>query len=295
MKSVSTSDDTQAGFALVVVLWFLVLMAAFVGPFALAARTSAMITANQHEKEKLNLLADGLTTLLADSLAANSELAGTLPLNSQPINCSTERIEISLIVQDQSGLIDLNAADDATITTGLRSFGVGEDLVQDLSAAVMIYRSYAASLEGLKPQAITIAGGLKRAPFESVVELTDFAPLARIDAAQLHATFTVHSGAGIVNRAVSPARLVPFINAAPGAGGQSQGLRRVSIEASARNRKTAIAGYAGYIVELSQGQYNRFRRVEQLFPGAAPLQPTPESRCPAWLASDVAIVAGEPT
>lgn len=293
MTAISRSDDPEAGFTLVVVLWFLVLLAAFVGPFALAARIDVLITSNQREQEKLDFLADGLATLLADRLATNPQSADLLPLNSQPIDCSTEDIAIIFTVQDQAGLIDLNAADTPTIAAGLQFLGVGQAIAADLSAAIVDYRSYAASSGDIKPGNVAVAGGLKRAPFKSVVELTDFAPLAQVEAARLHAAFTIHSGSGIVNRATAPATLNTFFSSLPTASGRPNGLRGVAIEAAVRNRTTAISGYAGYIVELSSRRRGGFRRVEQLLPGATTAQPlAATSRCPAWLINDVAAVAG---
>lgn len=284
----AAANDREAGFALVAVLWFLLLVAAVVAPFAVAARTDFWIASNTREQTRLNTLADGLSTLLALKVVGNegAALLAELPPNSTPASCTAGRYTIAMQLQDQTGLVDLNAADEAILAIGLRSIGVARDAAGAAAETIVRYRSYQSGTSIMRSNEVT--GGLKGQSFESVVELSDLKQLGNLEPADLHRAFTVHSGQSIVTASLSPARLANLLKL-PAEAAASRGLSSsFAVEVSVRDRTTAIKGYAGFLTEPSEPPNPPFKRIEPLFEasfqGQGSARPLP---CPASLQRDI--------
>jgi general secretion pathway protein K len=281
--------DRQAGFALVAVLWFLVLVAAFVAPFAVAARTDFLIASNRSKKVRLDTLAEGVSTLLSLRLMEHGDAAAPLAdilQDSSPVSCNLGAYTFDIRLQDQSGLIDLNAADRALLATGLRAIGVAT--ADAVAEAVVNYRHSGAPVPGAD---VGIEGGAKGGPFETVVELSDFEALKYVEPTKLHRVFTVHSGQGIVALARAPAELARLLKTFRGtqeadAGGSSRAL---AVEVTVSQPSAGVKGYSGYLIQPSDPPHAPFRRVEPLFePSLDPGSDRPAASCPASLRKDIA-------
>ncbi|TIX95002.1 MAG: general secretion pathway protein GspK, partial [Mesorhizobium sp.] len=57
-------ESASAGFSLVAVLVFMLIVSAIVVPFAVTAKTRLMIANNEVEQERLSLLAEGLVNVM---------------------------------------------------------------------------------------------------------------------------------------------------------------------------------------------------------------------------------------
>lgn len=291
----SDRDDPESGFALVAVLWFLVLVSAVVASFAVAARTDFLISANARQKLQLDMVAEGIATALSLRLPAANSVGSTneLRMDSSVLSCSVGRYEIDLRVQDQAGLIDLNAADEALLAVGLRSIGVPSGIDKETAKAIVSFRSYQAVGDDAT---ILIIGGRKAGPFESVVELSDFEPLKSVEAADLHRVFTVQSRQPLVLVSRSPQSLAELLQDETGNSDERQEIgdaKALAIEVSVRDRSTAIRGYAGFLVERSESSNKSFKRVEQLFEPAFITEVDQKADCPSWFHDDIAqVVAG---
>ena len=92
---------SQAGFALVAVLIFLVLAATIVTPFVLEARTERVVQSGLYRTKQLDLLADGLTDLVAAGLLSGQsrQEKSAIPLNAEGVSCTAGRLTIALHVQ----------------------------------------------------------------------------------------------------------------------------------------------------------------------------------------------------
>ena len=104
-------ESSTAGFSLVAVLVFMLIVSTIVVPFAVTARTRLMIANNELEQERLSLLAEGLGNVVASELTGE-QATPKLPLDSTPAACRSGKYSFVLRVQDHGGLIDLNGADD---------------------------------------------------------------------------------------------------------------------------------------------------------------------------------------
>ena len=114
-------ESASAGFSLVAVLVFMLIVSAIVVPFAVTAKTRLMIANNEVEQERLSLLAEGLGNVVASELTGGSETKKSCRWISRRPRAGRE-ISASIVrVQDHGGLIDLNAADDTLLALGLRS------------------------------------------------------------------------------------------------------------------------------------------------------------------------------
>lgn len=290
--------DDEAGFALVAVLWFLVLVAAVAAPFAIAARTDFLIASNRLQAMRLDTLAEAVSTLLSLRLMERNAAAMPLadvPRDSSLASCSVGDHLFAIRVQDQSGLIDLNAADSALLAVGLGILGIPQATGDAVAEAIVDYRNFA-SPPADRPQTVAIEGGPKRGPFETVVELADFEPLKHVEPARLHRVFTVHSGLGIVAASLAPADLAGRLkrfsgNPGADAGGSAQAF---AIEVTVAERLAGGRGYAGFLVQPSDPPNAPFRRVEQLLqPGFETGGGEPSRTCPASLRNDIAaLLAG---
>jgi general secretion pathway protein K len=286
----------EAGFALIAVLWFLVLAAAVVAPFAVAARTELLISSNTRQQERLDMLADGLSTLLSLKLAepnGNAVLLAQVPSNSTPVFCTVGDYTLGVRLQDQSGLIDLNAADNALLAIGARSLGIAPREADAVAAAIVDFRSYNPQVSSASA-AISVIGGPKRGPFESVVELSDFKPFKDFEPADFHRVFTVHSIQGVVSMTKAPAELAAMLKAtAAHLEAEASGRPPVfAVEVSVQDR-TSINGYSGFLVEPAGAPRPPYKRVEQLFEhGIGADEALSRSQCPELLQADfVALLA----
>ncbi|WP_322414109.1 hypothetical protein [Mesorhizobium huakuii] len=83
----NSNEPYSSGFALVAVLVFLLIVSAITSSFALTAWTRLKIASNETESERLGLLAEGLTNVLAARLSGDGA-DFDLPLNFEPVSCA---------------------------------------------------------------------------------------------------------------------------------------------------------------------------------------------------------------
>ena len=124
-----------SGFALVAVLVFLLIVSAITSTFALTAWSRLKIASNETESQRLGLLAEGLTNVLAARLSSGGPEI-TLPLNFEPVSCVAGNLTVVMRLQRHSGLIDLNAADHNLLAQGFASLGLDEETSTALAIAV---------------------------------------------------------------------------------------------------------------------------------------------------------------
>ncbi|TGP85417.1 MULTISPECIES: general secretion pathway protein GspK [unclassified Mesorhizobium] len=260
------SADKSAGFALVAVLVFMLIVSAIVAPFALTARSRLMIAANETEQQRLAMAADGLVNVVAGELFDGTS---KLPQNAQPTRCHAGHFSFELSVQDHRGLIDLNAADDELLAEGLASFGFDPLMAGEIAKAIVTFRSPPhAFAAGAQPRSSLGPSQNKSAAFESVSELQEFSALASIPLRDLYAVFTVDLKQGAIVLAKAPNRLRNFINTAlqaeqPADSDKNRGSL-YTVEVTARRDGSGIAGHAGFVVERSALAATGFVRLSRM-------------------------------
>lgn len=302
--SAPEGDDPQGGFALAAVLWFMLFVTAFITPFVVTAQTTRWVATNVENKARLDLLADGLLTLLSMRLSNPQDLAalqGSVPTDSSLISCSSGLYQATIRLQDQRGLVDLNAGGEDLLAAGLRALDVEDAEVTGLVRAITSFRSYEPEQPDQKSK-VLITGGRKAAPFESVVELTDIEPLRDVEPARLHQVFTTYSRSAAVLLASAPPALARFLaQARDGSVIRSKAEPAPSpfaVEVTIRFGAKGIRGYSGYIVVPLGSSDSRFRRIEPLIESdseeSGERMEAEGPPCPASLQDDVTAALAEP-
>ncbi|RPD84513.1 type II secretion system protein GspK [Luteimonas sp. 100069] len=166
----------QRGAALLLVLWLITLLAALVGAFALTARIeqqqgrvlSRGLAADQAARAGLEY---ALTRLAADDPALQWQPDG------RPYTWRFHDVDVTLWIVDETGKVDLNAADASLITALLQATGAEPDVAQQVSGAIVDWRDGDDLVQvtgGAEAADYRSAGrpyGAKNAPFESVAEV----------------------------------------------------------------------------------------------------------------------------
>jgi general secretion pathway protein K len=285
-------QDGESGFALVAVLWFLVLVSAVVASFALAARADFLISSNARQKLRLDMMADNVATTLSLRLSAAGygALKDDIRLDSTLYSCSSERYAANLRIQDQAGLIDLNAADEKLLTVGLRALGLTASDNTAIAKEIINSRSYQPLVQPGQPD-VVIIGGRKAGPFESVIELSDIEFLDQFEPADLHRVFTVQSRQPFVLLSHSPRTLAESLV------GQQAGvehrrdpgdIKALALEVTVEDRSSAIRGYAGYLIERSESAGRVYKRTEPLFEPAFHTDTDQKDDCPSSVRNQIA-------
>src|SRR5215470_15031289 len=171
----------ERGFALVLVIWGLGLIALIALTVITAERYRILAAANVIENARAEALAEAginlvrleLTSVLAGAAAKASRFAA----NGTPHVCALPGGALAaLAVEDEGGKVDLNTASPKLISALLRGFGAGFDQADGLAAAIAEFAqaSRGRVVDGAAFDAYAADGrayGPKKAPFETVFEL----------------------------------------------------------------------------------------------------------------------------
>lgn len=274
-------DDDEAGFALLMVLFFLLAVTAIIAPLVLGARTDFLVAANRLQQDRLETIADGLLVVLARELGAPplEPRNEAITVRSAPLRCRDAQYMIEARVQDQSGLIGINTAPAELLAAGFRALDFPPGDVAELTATLVAYRTLPSSENAGAPGDPVLAplaegddrvtGGLKRKPFEAVEELYDFAGFRGKPVRALSEVFSIRnetetiSGPRISTRLsrelpAGPTPGMPFILAEVAAGPKTY---RIDVEV--RTADGGMAGYSGAMVMASEGETGDFGILER--------------------------------
>jgi general secretion pathway protein K len=201
---------TDRGFALLLVVIVLALMAALVAAFAGLARTDLRATANAAELARARALAEAGYAMALNDLV-NPIQGRATPTDGRSREVLFDGGKITIAVQDEAGKIDLNWAPVELIAGLLDELDVPGDVEARILDAVGERRG-SAPLPQNAPGDLAAGGLLEgptleelaQRPFDSVGELQS---LARIDAttyARLFPAFTVYSESRRINLYAAP-------------------------------------------------------------------------------------------
>lgn len=210
------------GAALILVLWLIALLAALIGAFAMTARTEYL---------QGRTLGSGL--LAAQAARAGLEYAATrvsvhdprlqwLP-DGRPYRWRFADAEIEVRIVDESGKLDLNAAEPASLSALMRAIGTEPQQADAVAAAIVDWRDAddltqaQGGAEDPQYAAAGLAWGAKDAPFETVAEVEQVLGMTPALFAQLAPHLTIYSGLPLADaRFATPAVLESMgVDAAP--------------------------------------------------------------------------------
>jgi general secretion pathway protein K len=220
----------QHGFALLVVLSALGLLALVAAGFAHVARSHIKLAAGAGSGARAEALADaGVHIAILDLVAARASGPDSrrLALDSTPLVCSPGAgATLAIAVQDEAGKVDLNIATPVLIRALVLGLGVSGG--EPAADAILDYRDEddARRPSGAERAEYLAAGrlhGPRNGPFLAIEDLASVLGVTQADADRLRPFVTVHSGLGGVDANVAPRALVDALaRGLEDGGGQSQ-------------------------------------------------------------------------
>lgn len=194
MTKLSKETIAEDGYALVVVLSFLLIASFLTAPFFLTAKLRLLKAKARYDHAQERLL---LISLAKSSMALFREqkIPFQLPIEAQ---CRRENSILYLVAIDQSGLVDLNAAQSDLLKLGLFALGFQGDSVEILARSIVAYRSIERLGELASAKLSKPLAGLKNGPFDHVAELYEFADFLGIPLWKISQVFTVSNKRGTV-------------------------------------------------------------------------------------------------
>ncbi len=278
-------EEGTDGFALLMVLLFLLAVTAIIAPLVLGARTDFVVASNRLQQDRLEALANGLLVVLARNLAAPPLEARNegIKVRSEPLRCQSDRYRIEARIQDQRGLIGINTAAPDLLAAGFEALGFSTGDSREMVEALVAYRT-APPTDGqrddggaqpppLQPSADAgdrINGGLKQKPFEAIEELYDFNGFRGRPVRELAEVFSVQNTldtivgprlstrlATVLPTTASPSR--PYV-----LGQVEDGAKTYRIDVEVRSLDGGVSGYSGAIVVASEGDQGDFQLGERI-------------------------------
>ena len=209
MNGVTAAQSSRdSGFALLVVLSFLLMATALTTPFVTGAHVQALVTRNSSQSAREEILLRGLVEMAATryiELYENPDAQSVTDVICPAPHAGLP--DIAFHFQDHRGLIDLNAASQDVLAIGFEALSMKHDDAEKLASEAVRFRS-ADSGQNSAPNGAVPLGGYKHGLFETTAELTDLYAFPRVQADAVNRVFSVHSGTGTVDRTAAQGELL---------------------------------------------------------------------------------------
>ena len=207
---------TRRGFALVTVIWGLAVVALLIVSFMSSARLRLQTAYNLAGATKAELLADAalnaaLMTLISEREGAGPNVAQQPAHDGAPRFCSLEGAAVAVVVEDESGKIDLNAAAPNLLQAALTGLGLDRREAETITASIVAFRSPTQNPLG----AATPSDDLKHALFQSALELDQAPGVTPELFSTLLPLVTVHSRSPGLDRRAAPPALFAALSGYP--------------------------------------------------------------------------------
>lgn len=263
-------ERKQDGFALIAVLLFLMITSAIITPMVLAARTDFQLASRKYLNTRLAVLAEGILNVVIWQLATFTESKNdNLLLNSAPMQAVCGNHAITIVIQDQASLIDINVAPLALLEAGFNALDFSRGDASELGKTVIAYRLPEDAGANIPNMADELSVGLKHFAFEAIEELYEFPGFAKMSPDDISKVFTIYGRRESVNSQnmsdilskILPDQATgqfPFI--VEGEFPLLYGEIRVKVESLDFN----ASGFSGAMIEIPEGQpgiYNILERV----------------------------------
>lgn len=189
----------QRGAALMLVMWLVVLLAALVGAFALAARIEYMQGRTLYSGVAAEQAARAGLEYAMTRLSERDPVLRWMP-DGRPNRLSFDGADIEIRVVDESGKIDLNGADAGLLSALFRVVGVEQPQADAIAAAIIDWRDpddLTQPQGGAEDPQYAAAGlpyGAKDAPFETVAEVLQVLGMTPELFARVEPDLTIHTG-----------------------------------------------------------------------------------------------------
>ncbi len=199
----------QRGIAFLIVLWVIALVAVLMGSFAVIARTENLQARHLLDSTRARYAAEAGINLAAYALRRNQPDKRWVP-DGRPYKFQFNGVELTIKANDESGKIDVNAADPKQLQQLFQSVGgLDEQKAQELAARVQDWRDPddLVTVNGAEEADYEQAGlayGPANAPFATVGELQQVMGMDYDLFKKLEPAITVYSGRGTPNPMYAP-------------------------------------------------------------------------------------------
>lgn len=220
----SRTKTEQNGFALLVVVWALALLAGIAVTFTGVVNTHIRLTQNAIDSAQAEALANGgvrLAALILSSQSTVRENTSTpVDANEKAQKCKFgEDGSLILIIGDEAGKVDLNTASTGLLNSLLEGIVADSQKAASLAAAITDFRDTndLVSLNGAEARAYEQAGllfGPKNAQFDSVQELEQVIGMSDTTYLKLLPFVTVHSKRNGIDPSVASSDLLQILSSA---------------------------------------------------------------------------------
>ncbi|MFA5589504.1 MAG: type II secretion system protein GspK [Lysobacteraceae bacterium] len=206
--SLSATAPRQRGVAFIIVIWLLALLTILLGAFALISRTEGMQARHMYDATVARYAAEAGINQAAYFLSVPDQELRWIP-DGREYQVVFDEFDIRVKVTDESGLIDLNAADIKMLTELFAGIGVEQDQADELAAAIQDWRDAddLVSPNGAEDAEYAAEGyswGPRNAPFDLVSELLQVLGMTPDIYRQVERSLTVYAGQSRPNLAFAP-------------------------------------------------------------------------------------------
>lgn len=202
----------QRGAAFLIVMWLLALLAIILGAFALLARSERLQARHLYDTTQARYAAEAGVHRAVFSLAIPDPMQRWVP-DGRPYRFEFGNAEIEVEITDETGKIDLNAADAIVLGRFFEGFDVPMDEANALAAAIIDWRDPddLESLNGAEADAYEAEGldyGPRNAPFEMIGELQQVLGMNYALYERVAPYLTLYSGLAMPNPAFAAAQVL---------------------------------------------------------------------------------------
>jgi general secretion pathway protein K len=196
----------ELGFALLLVLWGLILIGLIAASFQRETRVGIALARNAMESAKAEALADaGVQRAILALLDPDSTTAWRCDGRSYVFEFGEGTVTVR--IQDEGGKIDLNHAPPTMLITLFQATGSDSAAARKLTDAILDYADHDSNRRPAGAEDAEYAGlkeGAKDAPFERKEELLKVLGMNRTIYDAIAANVTVYSGKSDINLATAP-------------------------------------------------------------------------------------------
>lgn len=220
-------------------LWITALLAVILGSFAVSARTELLQSRNLFDTIGARLAAEAGVARAVYELNRQDPMTKWLP-DGRTYQVEFEGNTLEIAIDDESGKVDINAADATTLQQMFQLAGSDEESARRLAAAIIDWRdpddlAQAEGAEDADYEAAGLAYGSADYPFRLAAELQQVLGMDYELYRKVADWITVYGNNGRPNPAFAPAALLPlFAGVTPELAEQLVGQRRALEGAAAR-------------------------------------------------------------
>jgi general secretion pathway protein K len=242
-------QQNERGFALVMVLIVIALLALIASAFSWSIRSHVRLTANIAASAEAEALADGGVELaILDLLAVREDRLRQrrFPIDGAPVSCLAPGGGVlAIMAGDEAGKVDLNAAGEPLLAALISGTGTNRTIAERIAAAIADFRdaddtTRDGGAERKEYVASGRASGPKNAPFAVTEELGQVLGVTPELAAALRPHVTVHSGLTGVDPSAMTRDLGQLLAAGSGQSGGLSGSLPPAFIASTTRRAFSI-------------------------------------------------------